>query len=103
MGRFETDGTPAYASGPDPMGNVQLGDPEAPPQHETPYDWGFAQQTAAAFQEDGWIHFWESSGGRVYEVDRSSGSFDFVGSDEEGDSDLFAVEGGPAPGSVVAA
>jgi hypothetical protein len=97
------DGTIVHASGPDPIGNAQLGDAEAPPQHTTPYDWGFARQTAEPFQSDDWIHFDEALGGRIYDLDGSSGGFDFIGSEEEAESDLFAGEGGPAPGTVVAA
>lgn len=97
------DGTIDYAYGPNQLDNVQASDPDAPPQHETPYDWGFARQTAEPFQGDPWIRFDEALGGSVYELDASSGSFDFLGSDTEEESALFAGDGGPAPGSVVAA
>ena len=97
------DGTIDYAYGPNQLDNVQASDPDAPPQHETPYDWGFARQTAEPFQGDPWIRFDEALGGSVYELDASSRSFDFLGSDTEEESALFVGDGGPAPGSVVAA
>jgi hypothetical protein len=97
------DGSIAYASGPDPIGNAQLGDPEAPPQHTTPYDWGFVQQVSEAFQDPEWLHLWEALGGRIYDLDGSTGGFDFNGSEAFADSALFAGDGGPDPDTVVAA
>jgi hypothetical protein len=98
-----TGGTIFLSDGPLAIQDAQSSDPEAPPQHTTPYSWGFAEVRGQLGGSLDWVVMWEGLGGSVYEY--WGGSNDFVSNWPDASSPLGLDGSGnaPAAGSVAAA
>ncbi len=92
--------TITLVAGPQPL--EAEADPEAPPQEETPFDWGFITQAGYLGASNDWVIFWEGLGGNVHQL--WGGNFDYVSADPDATSPL-GIDGvnAPDPGSVRAA
>lgn len=77
-------------------------DPDAPPQHRTPYAWGFTEQRGDIGTSDDWVVFWAGMDGVVYQY--LGGNFDYLAPQPDATS-AMAMDGmgaAPAPGTAAA-